>query len=189
MRRPHQAARELTMPRAQRGFTLVELLIVVAMLGVLMGIAAPSLLRARLAGNEASAIGSLRAIASAQYMYGTTCADGYFAPSLPALGVAPPNGTAFIGPDLAGAAVVVKSGFTFTIGSTTGVAAQSPASCNGVAAGASLGGFFATGTSTPGTGTRSFGVNQLGAIYYAEQSTPLAMTDTSAPAGSRPIPQ
>ena len=48
------------------GFTLVELLMVVAMIGILAAIAAPALLRARQSGNEASAISSLRAIVSAQ---------------------------------------------------------------------------------------------------------------------------
>jgi prepilin-type N-terminal cleavage/methylation domain-containing protein len=177
------------MRRTAGGFTLVELLVVVAMLGILMAIAAPAFLRARQSGNEASAISSLRTISSAQYMYGATCASGYFAPSLSALGTPPPGGAPFIGPDLAGADVVVKSGYTITLGSTSGVSAVSPASCNGIAAGASLSGYFATATASPGTGTRSYGVNGMGSIFYQEQSVPVAMTDTTAPAGARPIPQ
>jgi hypothetical protein len=76
-----------------------------------------------------------------------------------------------------------------TIGSSKGLAAASPASCNGVAAGASLEGFYATATASPGTGSRAFGVNTIGTIYYAEQMAPMAITDTTTPAGARPIPQ
>jgi len=171
------------------GFTLVEMLMVVALLGILAAIAAPALMRARQSGNEASAISSLRTVVSAQYMYGASCGAGFFAPSLTALGAAPAAGTPFIGPDLGSADVSVKASYSVTIGSSSGGSANAPASCNGVGAGLGTTGYWATATPTSGAGSKAFGVNTLTTIYAAVQQTPLAMTDNTAPASSAPIPQ
>ena len=79
---------------AHSGFTLMELLIVVAIIGILAAIAVPAMLRARRTANEAAAIGSLRALNSAESSYAAAAGKGGFAPLLATLATPCPGSTA-----------------------------------------------------------------------------------------------
>ena len=147
-----------------------------AIIGIIAAIAVPGLLRARMSGNEASAIGSLRAINSGQASYSSSCAAGGYAIDLKDL-VKPPAGSnqGFVGPDLYSNAVV-KSGYTVGLAkdAATGVLdiGVGAATCN-VSANNPSSSYFgkADPVTAGGTGTRYFATDTRGTIFFSNTAT------------------
>jgi prepilin-type N-terminal cleavage/methylation domain-containing protein len=174
------------MVRKKNGFSLIELLIVVAIILIIAAIAIPNLIRARIAANQSSAAASLRTIASASAMYQSTYQDGY------------PGGLVVLGPgnpvtcnaaglldSILGVAAPVKSGYNFTFqqGATQLVA---PATGCAAAGYSDMFSAMAAPASTS-TGTEYYCVDATNVIRQANVAI-AAVAATGCPtAGNTPI--
>src|ERR1700690_4574121 len=149
------------------GFSLIELLIVIAIILIIVAIAIPNLLRSRIAANEASAVENVRTITTASVVYNTTYQNGY----------PPPPGTlggstsvpatcdlAILVENTLTAAPNQKSGYTYAY---TGESGTIPVAAGGCGA-PGFQGYLVTALpiSQGVTGQRSFCSNEPAIIYF-----------------------
>ena len=165
-----------------RGFTLIELMIVLAIVAVLVALIAPKYQTYVRSANETSATASIAAIAKAEVAYAATCGGGGYAVSMADLAKPPvAGGEGFIDPDLAEAANPenVKDGYFFTLTEKPGSTkvADRTRTCNNAAADPKSGYFATAQPSSPGsTGTKFYAIDERNRARWS--NTPLADVDS-----------
>jgi prepilin-type N-terminal cleavage/methylation domain-containing protein len=171
----------------QRGFTLIDLLFVIALIGLLSVMALPGIVRARGAAQASSALSTIRAINSGQLSYAITCGLGFYAPDLPTLGMKPPAASdAFLPDGLTSGATIIRHGYSFTMSGTS--LAGAPATCNGLAQGRSAPGYTIVADPIDTVNTsRFFATNTDGILYEHNETLSGAMPESGIPAVGAPI--
>ena len=173
--------------RSEAGFTLIDLLFVMAVIGLLSTLAIPGLARARGAAQTASAVGTLKVVNSAQLSFAITCGLGFYAPSLTTLGVRPPASVdAFHGPELSSGPTFIKSGYQFCMAVIP--LGGAPGSCNGVAPGQMSSGYSLIADPLDTGGKWKFlASNADGTLWQHDSSFASIMPQTGAPSAGEPL--
>jgi type II secretory pathway pseudopilin PulG len=172
--------------RSEAGFTLIDMLFVVALIGLLASMAIPGLMKARGAAQASSAIGTLRVLNSAELSFAITCGLGFYSPDLPTLGVPPPGSAeAFLPDEMVAGFTFIKSGYNFSLAGTP--LAGAPASCNGLGAGQASPAYATVGDPLDPSTARFFGTNSDGVIYQHSATLSATMPESGAPPAGSPI--
>jgi type IV pilus assembly protein PilA len=151
----------------ERGFSLIELLIVVAIILIIAAIAIPNLLKSRMAANEAAAAENLRTITTASVIYNSTYGNG-FPPSLPTLGAIAGSPATCDAADLIDPILTAvpsqKSGYSFIYTGQNGTIPNKPITCGM----AGYNGYLAAAVpiAVGITGQRSFCSDTPGVIHF-----------------------
>lgn len=150
--------------RKSDGFALIDVIFVCGIIGLISSIALPRLVLATQAADSASAIATMRTVASAQLTFALTCGGGFYAPNLRTLGTAPPSSNEpYIGGGMGASNSVQKSSYTFRVDAVPYGAA--PATCNGLGAGQSGRGFVAAADPTEPSNFRFFALNADAQVF------------------------
>ena len=172
--------------RDAEGFALIDLIFVCGIIGILSAIAVPRLLMASQAAGAASAIGSMRAINSSELTYALTCGNGFYAPKLTTLGVAPPASVeAFITPSLATGDSVMHSGYLVQLAAEP--YPDAPQTCNGLAPGAAGRAFRAAADPMTSGNIRFFATNAGGTIYEDIATMYATIPEVGDPPSGHPL--
>jgi prepilin-type N-terminal cleavage/methylation domain-containing protein len=165
--------------RSSAGFTLVELLVVMAIVALLASVAIAGYRQSKIRASEASTLSALRSINQAQFVYMQSCGNQRYAPTLTALGTAAPGGDhPFVSPDLAASDPLEKSGYVIHM---TGTAAtEGEQTCTGAVP---LTTYRITADPvTPGiSGNQYYGTNSDRVIYSDLQTFYDNMPETGPP--------
>ena len=174
----------------EAGFTLIDLLFVIALIGLLSALAVPGLMRAKGAAQATSAVGTLQVVNSAELSFAIGCGQGFYSPDLPTLGIPPPGSIdPYLAQELSGGFTVIKSGYLFSLAGTA--IPGSPPTCNGLAAGQTSAGYAAVADTLDPTAAspRFFGTNTDGLLYESGATLSLTMPETGAPPGGTLLKQ